>query len=167
MELEPQELVRKARTLAQAHPLTPRATQLINRAVGEQAASQPIPEAGAWAGAAVVNGYCLRRVEENEAGLVLEHRPAAELDVEDLDREADRIAGDLRSTDGPGWFLVDDEAVVAALDRLIGTEVDKRMDNLRHSVDEAAADELAAYLTWWTVKGYALRAAERALGAVA
>ncbi len=167
MDLEPQELVRQARTLAQAHPLTPLASQLINKAVAEQQSSQPIAEAGAWAGAAVVNGYCLRRVEENEAGMVLQHRTEADVDVERLDREADRIAAQLRDADATPPFLFDDGAVLAALDRLIDTEVSRRMENLRHAIDDAASGELEEYLTWWTVKGYALRAAEQAVGAVA
>lgn len=166
MGLEPHELVRQARTLAQAHPLTPRASELINKAVAEQQSSQPMSEAGAWAGAAVVNGYCLRRVEENEAGLVLQHRADADVDVEQLDREADRIAAQLRDAGSTPPFLVDDDAVLAALDRLIGTEVSRRMDNVRHAIDDAASGELEEYLTWWTVKGYALRAAEQAAGAV-
>lgn len=167
MTLEAEQLAFNARALAQAHPLTPLATQFVNRAVAQQRTSQPVPEIGIWAGAALINGYCLRRVEESQAGMALEARPDAELDLERLDEEASRIAGEVRSDTGTSYFLTDDERVVAALDRIIASEVNRRLEHWRDSVDDAAWAELEEYITWWVVKGYAVRVAEVAAGALA
>ena len=96
MTLSPEDLTYRARALAQAHPLTGLAQRFINRAVGEQRTSQPIPEIGIWAGAALINGYCLRRVEENDAGLdavvPADAPPSAASDLDALDEEVVRIA---------------------------------------------------------------------------
>lgn len=160
-------LARQARTLAQAHPLTPLAADFVNRAVTEQSSSQPSPEIGTWAGACLLNGYCLRRVEENEAGLVLQAQDGADVSLDQLGGDASRIGAELRAGDGGGPFLIDDERVVDALDRIIASEVGRRLDNLRTALDEGACREIEEFLTWWTVQGYALRVAEMAAGAVA
>jgi hypothetical protein len=162
-----EDLSRQARTLAQAHPLTPLASSFVNRSVEEQKAAQPSPEVATWAGACLINGYCLRRVEEVEAGLVLEVQEGAGADVDRLGDDAARIAADMRRGDGPGPFLIDDEEVVTALDRIIESEVSRRLDNLRNALDSAAAAEIEEFLTFFTVQGYALRVAERAAGALA
>lgn len=161
------DLSRQARTLAQAHPLTPLAAQYVNRSIDEQKAAQPSPEVATWAGACLTNGYCLRRVEEVEAGLVLEVRDASGADVDGLAAEATRIATELREGREPGPFLIDDDAVVTALDRIIESEVSRRLDNLRNQIDKAAAAEIEEFLTYFTVQGYALRVAEQAAGALA
>ena len=167
MSLNAEDLSYRARALAQAHPLTPLARRFIDRAVGEQRTSQPLPEIGIWAGAALINGYCLRRVEENDVGLVLAAVEGVAPDLDQLDQEVGRIAAEVR-TDGVAEHLLgDDERTVAALDRLVHSEVDKRLEHWRDSVDDAAWAELEEYLTWWVVKGYALRIAETASGAVA
>lgn len=166
MTLNPEDLTYRARALAQAHPLTGLAQRFINRAVGEQRTSQPIPEIGIWAGAALINGYCLRRVEENDAGLdpALELGPAPDLD--ELDKEVVRIAAQVRTEGAGDHLLGEDERTVAALDRLVHSEVGKRLEHWRDSVDDKAWAELEEYLTWWVVKGYALRVAEITTGSV-
>ncbi|MGH9177439.1 MAG: hypothetical protein ACRD0N_02635 [Acidimicrobiales bacterium] len=161
------DLARKARTLAQAHPLTPLADQFVNRAVAEQTASQPAPEIGTWAGTCLLNGYCLRRVEENEAGLMLQLQQGADVDLERLGEEAARIAAQLRAGEDDALFLIGDDRVVPALDRIISSEVAKRLDNLRTALEKDAIVEIEEFLTWWTVQGYGLRAAEKACGSVA
>ncbi|MDP9419289.1 MAG: hypothetical protein M3P53_03925 [Actinomycetota bacterium] len=167
MTLDPQELSYRARALAQTHPLTPLAKRFIDRAVGEQRTSQPLPEIGIWAGAALIVGYCLRRVEEDDAGLTLQGVEGAGYDLDGLDDEVSDIAAGVR-TEGAGDYLIgDEERTVAALDRLVHSEVDKRLEHWRDSVDDQAWAELEEYLTWWVVKGYALRVAERQLGLVA
>ncbi|HEX8769597.1 MAG TPA: hypothetical protein VF711_02375, partial [Acidimicrobiales bacterium] len=70
--LSAEELAYKSRALAQAHPLTPLAKTYLDKAVAEQRTSQPVPEIGIWAGGALINGYCLRRVEEEDMGVHLE-----------------------------------------------------------------------------------------------
>ena len=157
----------KARALAQSHPLTPLAKRYIDRAVADQRMSQPIAEIGIWAGYALTNGYCLRRVEEDAAGLVLGPSDSAEPDLDRLEEEAGRIAADLRTDEGPRHILGDDRETIEALDHIIASEVERRLDHWRDSVDEAAWAELEEYITWWAVKGYALRVAEMATGALA
>ncbi len=160
-------LVFEARALAQSHPLTPLAKRYIDRAVADQRLSQPINEIGIWAGYALTNGYCLRRVEENAAGLVLAPGEDIEGDLDRLDEEAGRIAADLRIDRGTRHIIGDEEEVIAALDHIIAGEVERRLDHWRDSVDDAAWAELEEYITWWAVKGYALRAAEMSTGALA
>jgi hypothetical protein len=163
--MKPEELAYNARALAQAHPFTPLAKRYVDKAIAEQRTSQPVPEIGVWAGHALTVGYSLRRVEENDAGLRLE--PGGELPALDsLDEEATRIAAELRTDDSGGHLLGDDASIVEALDRIIGSEVDRRLDHWRDSIDEKAWAELEEYITWWVVKGYALRVAETTTGAL-
>lgn len=165
MTFSDEDLAFRARALAQAHPFTSLAQRYLNRIVGEQRASQPLPEIGTWAGAALTGGYCLRRVEEHEAGLSLEATPDVDVDADRLDEVAVQIAAEVRTGAGD-HSLGDDERTVAALDRLVHAEVDKRLEHWRDSVDDKAWAELEEYLTWWVVKGYALRIAETTMGAV-
>lgn len=166
MTLDPEELTFRARALAQSHPLTRLAGRYVEKAVGEQRTSQPIDEIGIWAGGALIDGYCLRRVEEDDAGLVLQAVDGAETDLGQLDEEAGRIAAEVRTGAGD-YLLGDDRRTVEALDRIVHSEVDRRLDHWRDSIDQKAWDELEEYLTWWVVKGYALRIAETRIGSVA
>ncbi len=164
--LEADELSYRARALAQAHPLTPLAKRYIDQAVEEQRSAQPMVEIGMWAGAALLNGYCLRRVEEVEAGLDLAPADDAQPELEQLDEASAQIAADLRSDDASKHLLSDDERVIEALDRIIASEVSRRLDNWKDDVDQTAWGELEEYLTWYVVKGYALRVAETVTGAL-
>jgi hypothetical protein len=164
--LEAEELSYRARALAQAHPLTPLAKRYVDRAVEEQRTSQPMAEIGMWAGAALLGGYCLRRVEEAEAGLDLAPSEESEPELEELDEASTRIAADLRSDDAAKHLLSDDDRVIEALDRIIASEVSRRLDNWKDDLDQAAWGELEEYLTWYVVKGYALRVAETVTGAL-
>ena len=164
--LSAEDMAYRARALAQAHPLTNLARSYVDRSVAEQRTSQPIPEVGVWAGAAVIGGYCLRRVEESEVGMALH---ASEDDLPDLDalEEATaRVAAELRVEGAGGHMLGDEDRNIDALDRIIASEVSRRLDHWKDDVDQAAWDELEEYLTWWVVKGYALRAAETLTGAL-
>ncbi|MHB1712642.1 MAG: hypothetical protein ACYCV7_14800 [Acidimicrobiales bacterium] len=166
--LLPEDLAFRARALAQAHPLSPAATSSLNTEVHEQRASQPIAEIGDWAGAAIVTGYCLRRVEEVAIVVHPVGRGDQRVDAEkpeaiDTDLVA-RIASGLRRGKAAQWLLVDEAVTVAALDRIIASEIDKRRDNWRDAVTDAAWGELEEYLAWWVVKGYAMRVAEMATG---
>ncbi len=164
--LEAEELSYRARALAQAHPLTPLAKRYIDRAVEEQRTSQPMVEIGIWAGAALLSGYCLRRVEETEAGLDLAPDGESQTELDRLDEESTRIAADLRTDAAATHLLSDDDRVIDALDRIIASEVARRLDNWKDDVDQAAWGELEEYLTWYVVKGYALRVAETVTGAL-
>jgi hypothetical protein len=167
--LTPEELTFRARALAQAHPLSAVAKRFVDRAVAVQRTSQPLPEIGIWAGAAVVNGYCVRRVEEEEAGVSFGPAPTAAgaPDLDALDEAASDIAADLRGGDPSPHLVGDEERLFATLDRIIASEVDRRLDHWRDTIDDSAWAELEEYITWWVVKGYALRVAERTLAAAA
>lgn len=169
MTKTPEALAFSARALAQAHPFTRQAKAFVDRAVNGERAAQPLPEIGIWAGAGLTVGYCLRRVEEGEVGVVAEAPEIPGWDgggdrVAILDRlgeAATALAARLRAGEGSGADLLgDEEATVAALDRLVASEVDKRLHNWREDVDERAWGELEEYLAFWVVQGYALRTAE-------
>jgi len=165
--LTAEDLAYRARALAQAHPLSALARRYVDRAVADQRTSQPVPEIGIWAGAAAINGYCLRRVEETEAGIDL--APADEDQQPDLDAlegATTQVAADLRTEGAGGHLLGDEDRTIEALDRIIASEVSRRLDHWKDDVDQAAWGELEEYLTWWVVKGYALRVAERVTGAL-
>ncbi|HSH59201.1 MAG TPA: hypothetical protein VK988_06070 [Acidimicrobiales bacterium] len=170
MGMSGEELAYKSRALAQSHPLTRLAKSLVDRCAEAERVSQPLPETGTWAAAAMVTGYCLRRVEEDEAGLQLTATDGADagvVDLDALDQEALRIAADLRTEGAPQQIIGDEDSVISALDRIIASEVDRRIGNWKENVDQEAWAELEAYITWWAVKGYALRVAEKATGALA
>lgn len=149
----PEDAAFLARALAQTHPLSGAASRYVEQAVAQQRLEQSLPEIGIWAGAALIDGYCLRRVEEEDEGAVppSSDEPA---DLNALERTATRIAADVRTG------ALGEEATIAALDRLIAAQADRRLEHWRDDVGEAAWAELEEYLTWWVVKGYALRLAE-------
>lgn len=165
MTLEATDLVFRARALAQAHPLSPLANRFVKRVVAQERASQPLPEAAVWASGALVDGYCLRRIEEDVDGTRAELREwpiVGGLDpLDDLEEASSRVALALRK--GPSdasSYLHDEERTITALDRLVASAVDRRLDHLRDEVDSEAWVELGEYLAWWVVKGYALRVVE-------
>ncbi|MDQ6727339.1 MAG: hypothetical protein M3066_14410 [Actinomycetota bacterium] len=164
--LNAEDLAYRARALAQAHPLTTLARQYVDRSVAEQRTSQPIPEIGIWAGAAAIGGYCLRRVEESEAGLALSATDDDLPALDAIEEATTTIAAELRAEGGGGHLLGDEDRTIEALDRIIASEVSRRLDHWKDDVDQAAWDELEEYLTWWVVKGYALRVAETVTGAL-
>ena len=157
--LNAKDLAYRARALGQAHPMTPLAKRFTDEAIAEQRRSQPMAEIGIWAGAAMLGGYCVRRVEETEAG-VARASTVEDRDVADLDSEVSRIADDLREGGPVPFLLADPDLVVETLDHIVASEVHRRLDNLKENVDEAAWGELEEYLAWWVVRGYALRVAE-------
>lgn len=174
MNDEPKDLAYRARALAQTHPLTPLAKRFIDRVAAQERTTQPLAETAIWASTALLTGYCVRRVEEADADLVLGPSPGDDPDLDSLDTAASEIAGRLRDEGslspphpdehrGP----TSDAMTVAALDRIIGSEVERRLGNWGDKVDAQAWSELADYVTWCVVKGYALRVAEMATGALA
>lgn len=149
----------KARALAQAHPLTSLAQRYRTRAVANEEVDQPMVELARWAGEALLKGYCLRRVEEQDAGAggVLAD-DGTDLDV--LDARAAAIAADLRTGDPAPHLFGEPDLTFGALDRIITSELSNRSDNYREAVDAAGWRQFEEYIAWWTVRGYALRAAE-------
>jgi hypothetical protein len=140
----------------------------VKRVVAQEQASQPLPEIGIWAGGALLDGYCLRRVEEDATAAAPtgldEHDECdadREAELDRLDQSATDIVVELRS-ETSGWHPPGaGEETIAALDLLIGGAVERRLDHWRDAVDAAAWSELETYMTWWILKGYALRVAEQ------
>lgn len=162
----------QARALAQAHPLTRLAQRYLNWAVAKQRNEQATPEIGVWAGAALLKGYCVRAVEEEEAGLRLrlpEELPDPEMS--ELDETTTAIAAVIR-TGEPGEVTVEEvmlggeDRLLDILDQIVAKEVENRLDHWRDSVTDDNWAELEEWITWWVVKGYALRVAEARTGAL-
>ena len=166
--MDAEELAYRARALAQAHPLTPLAARYRERVIADEGSSQPLPEIGIWAGAALMGGYCVRRVEEEDLHVgQLAARPSVGADaLDELDEMATKIAEGVRGAAPPDGAAGGDaaplgaERVIAALDRVVASEVSRRVDNWRDSIDDDAWAEIEEYIAWWVVKGYAVRVAE-------
>jgi len=154
----------KARALAQAHPLTPLAQRSRAKAVAQEEVDQPMAELARWAGEALLKGYCLRKVEESVAGSGA-GAPEEETDLEAVEARATDIAADLRAGDPGPHLLGDADLTFGALDRIITSELSSRADNYRSAVDAAGWRQFEEYIAWWTVRGYAIRAAEATQGA--
>jgi len=156
----------KARALAQAHPLTPLANRFRKRAVAQEEIDQPMAELARWAGEALLKGYCLRKVEEQDAGVGLVVA-GDETDLDVIEATAASIEADLRAGDPAPHLLGDADLTFGALDRIITSELSSRSDNYREAVDAAGWEQFEEYIAFWAVRGYALRAAEAAQGASA
>ena len=151
----------KARALAQAHPLTRTATRFRKRAVAQEEADQPMVELARWAGEALLKGYCLRRVEEQAAGVGGDLAEEG-IDLDELEARTSEIAAELRGGDPAPHLLADADLTFDALDRIITSELSSRADNYRTAVDAEGWRQFEEYIAWWTVRGYAFRAAEAA-----
>jgi len=148
----------RARALAQAHPLSPGANRYVNDVIARERESQPQPEIGMWAGYALTNGYCLRRVEEAE---MLDDPPQPKTgDSQALEQRATDIAGRIRTSGAERLHLTSEADIVADLDDLIAGEIERRLDDWRDAVSAETWHQLEEYIAWWTIKGYALRIAE-------
>ncbi|MDE0493748.1 MAG: hypothetical protein OXH54_07425 [Acidimicrobiaceae bacterium] len=147
-----------ARALAQTHPMTEASLRYRQQCFESERARQPVTELADWASTALLVGYCLRRSEEQR--VPGDRLPAAAADGEiDLENVA-ALSETLRMGDPGTVSLLPAEVTVAALDRIIATELDKRNEHLREQLDDASWSELEDYIAWWTIHGYALRASE-------
>ena len=166
-----------ARALAQTHPMTEASHRYRQECLELERRRQPVTELADWAATALLVGYCLRRSEEQRA----HNNPntAARLQTTgsgdphnnpntaaagaggeiDLERVA-ALSESLRVGDPGSVSLLRAEVIIAALDQIIGTELDKRRDHLREQLDDASWSELEDYIAWWVIHGYALRASE-------
>ena len=149
----------KARALAQAHPLTSLANRFRKRAVAQEEKDQPMVELARWAGEALLKGYCLRKVEEQDAGVDFDVA-GDDTDLDVIEARSAAIAADLRTGDPSPHLLGDADLTFTALDRIITSELSSRADNYRSAVDAAGWQQFEEYIAWWAVYGYALRAAE-------
>lgn len=147
----------RARALAQSHPMTETARRYRQGCHARERADQPLDDFADWAVTALDVGYCLRRTEEDAVGAVVATADATD---HELGRRAGEVADELRTGNPAAVTLLPPERIVAALDRLIATELDKRADNVRDQLDETDWADLEAYVSWWVVHGYCLRVAE-------
>lgn len=143
-----------ARALAQTHPMTEAAARYRQDRFEEERTRQPVPELADWASTALLVGYCLRRAEERAAGIDV--LPAATADPEAIVSACEVI----RTGDPQVVTLLSAATTVAALDRLIASELDKRREHLREQLADDDWRELEDYIAWWVVHGYGVRATE-------
>lgn len=157
-EIDIGDLCFTARALAQTHPMSSPALRYRQRRFEEERARQPVSELADWASTALLVGYCLRRAEEQ---VVPVSRSEQGLDTpDDYEMAAGAVAETLRAGDPATIALLPAETTVAALDRLIATELEKRHEHVREQLDDAAWTELEDYIAWWVVHGYAVRVTE-------
>lgn len=158
----------RARALAQTHPFTPRSYRYVNAVVARERDARPSPEMGLWAGQAIMVGYCLRRVEEQDGGgpgaLTADPEAVAALPAS-LDDAASHVAWLLRTEGAEPYLLSPEGPLVETLDRLIEGEVERRLGDWGEGerLDDDMKSELEEYLAWWTIKGYALRVVDQLL----
>ena len=149
-----------ARALAQSHPMTEASHRYRQECLDSERRRQPVTELADWAATALLVGYCLRRSEEqrvDEETLAAAVSADGEIDLESVTA----LSESLRTGDAGSVSLLPAEVTVAALDRIIATELDKRREHLREQLDDASWSELEDYIAWWVIHGYALRASER------
>lgn len=164
---DPEQMAFSARALAQAHPFTQMVKRLYESNMEEERKAQP-GDFSIWAGSALTKGYCVRRVEEDDAGMELIGADAGSLpEPAELEEAAVPFIKALQTPDAPlDFFLAEQDAVLEVLDRIIGSEVRNRLDTAPANVSSRGRMELEDYLTYWVIKGYALRTAELATGAL-
>ena len=173
-----------ARALAQTHAMTEASHRYRQQCLEQERRRQHVTELADWAGTALLVGYCVRRSEEQRVPkdrLAAVEAAAGEGEPDgtvsggtvpgedatggaaagevDIGRVA-AISETLRTGDADRVSLLGAETTVAALDRVIATEVDKRHEHMREQLDDAAWTELEDYIAWWVVHGYSLRASE-------
>lgn len=158
-----------ARALAQTHAMTEASHRYRQQCLEQERRRQPVTELADWAGTALLVGYCVRRSEEQRvpkdrlSAVEAASDEAAPGEAEAGEVDTGRVAAiseTLRTGDASRVSLLGAETTVAALDRVIATELDKRQEHLREQLDDAAWSELEDYIAWWVIHGYSLRASE-------
>lgn len=151
-----------ARALAQSHPMTEAAHQYRQQRFEVERARQPASEIADWASTALLVGYCLRRSEEQAAPGRRRHGGTESVAATgELEARALAVAEQLRLGDAGAVTLLPASVTVAALDRIIATELDKRSEHVREQLDDDAWAELEDYVAWWVIHGYGVRASEK------
>ena len=163
------DLAFRARALAQAHALSPRAASYRTWRLRRDEESHPVPELSSWAATAFLTGYCVRRVEES---ICVDDRPATcdrppDVDWPGVDwellweRVAALAAASLVDPSSPTPVTRLSRAlVVGALDAVIGREVDKRNEHVREHLSPLDWSQFEAFVAWWVMHGYAIGVVE-------
>lgn len=160
------DVIFRARALAQAHPLSRLASRYVDHVVAREREAQPHNDLGTWAGYALTNGYCLRRIEEVD--VLGDHASndsahAREQDLDRLEELATALAEMVRTSGAEGHYLFAEDRVIDCLDQMIEGEIDRRLEPWKGTVSAETWRELENYLASWVVNGYALRIAETQL----
>jgi hypothetical protein len=168
MILNADQVAYQARALAQSDPFTLLGRKILQEAMEKERKDLP-GNVSVWANSAFTKGYCVRRVEEDDAGHEFVAAPAESLpEPDEVNEAADTIATALRSDtdDLHEHLLGDEDRLLDTLDQIIGSEVRNRLDNVSSTLSSRARIELEDYITYWVVRGYAVRVAELATGAL-
>lgn len=158
------DLTFRARALAQAHALTPAGSSYRRWRIERDAPSHPAQELSEWAATAFLTGYCLRCVEQSYAGRdhggSVAHPPTDDSGPPwpRWEAEAGFVAKSVASRSGS--TLLDAALIAAALDEIIGREIDKRNEHVRENLSPDDWSDFEAFIAWWVVHGYAIRAVE-------
>lgn len=166
--LDADQMAYRSRALAQTEPFTQLAREVLDKAMAVEREAQP-GNFSVWANAAFTKGYCVRKVEEDDVAIELAVNTGDDFPpLERVLEVTDTIVTALRSEDIDlsEHMISSEERLFDVLDQVIGSEVRNRTDNADTNLSPRARGELEDYLTYWVVKGYALRAAEKATGAV-
>lgn len=172
MLLSAEQLAYQARALAQTDPWTRAARRYSETTIGEHvAAGKDLPkEFAQWASAAMLKGYCIRAVEENDAALEVTTEGNTEDDAE-LARTTTAVVEVVRGgEDGAvalsAVLLGDEDRLLEALDRIVVSELSTRYNNMSSTPNVAQRSEFEEWMAHWVVVGYALRTAELITGAL-
>ena len=168
--LEPDQMAYRSRALAQAEVFTPLARQMVMDEITAEREAQP-GNFAVWANAAYTKGYCVRAVEEDDIGLAFAPTPEEQRpDRSAVEAATQKIATALRNEDADidAYMISDEGRLFDVLDQIVGSEVRNRLDTVgsETKMSSRARQELEDYITYWVVRGYALRAAEQATGAI-
>jgi hypothetical protein len=153
----------RARALAQAHPLSTRATRYRKEMIDAERLDQPLSEFADWAATAFLVGYCIRRVEEAERNAMPTNLPtdrSSDADLDALGRRAAEFSDEVRQGRPAGEELLPVPVVEELLNTVISTEIDKRSEHWKANISAADWAQFEQYVAWWVIHGYALRAAE-------
>ena len=151
-----QQLCFTARALAQTHPLSSSAYDYRRRFIAEEVLRQPNKDFVDWASNCFLVGYCLRRAEEKSSGVSLE---VSVDDPELLRKLAGEVAAGI-SSGRDDFFFGEPSVMLAALDRLISTELDKRWETAQEHASQQEWALFEEYLAWSLLHGYCLRVIE-------
>jgi len=165
--LQADQMAYRSRALAQSEPFTELARRLMSEWMDTERNAQP-GNFAIWANAAFTKGYCVRKVEEDDVALSFDTPPGDAMPPADaVTKKTDEFVASLRSehADLSPVLIADEGRLFEVLDQVIGSEVRNRTDNAG-TISARARLELEDYLTYWVVRGYALRAAEAATGAI-
>ncbi len=146
-----------ARALAQTHPMSGPANRYRQECFDRERERQHVTDLADWASTALLVGYCLRRSEEQAVGRLLQ---PFDVGSETFSQRATELSETLRTGDAHSVTLLPPDFAVAAIDRIIGTEIHKRDEHLREQLDELAWAEFEGYIAWWVVHGYCVRVVE-------